>query len=226
MLEAFAKNIWVAKQKQKFFGLEIGTRMTVIDLNGQGDLLIHSPIGLTKELKAEIDKIGTVQFIVAPNKLHHLYIQDFRDAYRKARVYLAPGLSSKRPDLKDCNAIDADQEYNWATTVAYLPIQGIPLFNEVVFFHRESSTLIISDLGLHICDESPFLTRFFFKLAGTFGHFGLSKLERKIFIKDEKKFSHSLALILEWDFDKIILAHGRLITSDAKKIFEKAFFND
>src|SRR5207253_182649 len=46
------------------------TRMAVIRLSG-GGLFLWSPIPLTDGLRAEVDALGEVSHIVAPNSLHH-----------------------------------------------------------------------------------------------------------------------------------------------------------
>src|SRR5438128_6384746 len=40
-----------------------------------------------------------VQAMVAPNKLHHLFVAEYITSYPRAGVYAAPSLSKKRPDL-------------------------------------------------------------------------------------------------------------------------------
>lgn len=63
---------------------DFSTRMTVIRLP-DGGLFLHSPIRLDDGLRAELDALGTVRAVVAPNKAHHLYVGDYRVPYTKAR---------------------------------------------------------------------------------------------------------------------------------------------
>ena len=65
-LTELSENIWIANASQKVMGFEFGTRMTVIRL-GSGELFLHSPIPINERLKAEIDALGGVKYIVAPN---------------------------------------------------------------------------------------------------------------------------------------------------------------
>lgn len=74
MLRPIDRHLWVAEQPQKFWGLSVGTRMTVILLS-QGSLLLISPIKIDLETKAQLDSIGQVEFIIAPNLFHHLNIR-------------------------------------------------------------------------------------------------------------------------------------------------------
>ena len=51
-LRRLATDLWVAERPQRFFGLEVGTRMTVIRL-ADGSLLLHSPVVLDPALRGE-----------------------------------------------------------------------------------------------------------------------------------------------------------------------------
>ena len=53
MLQELAENIWVAAAPQRFLGLQIGTRMTIVRYNG-GKLFLHSPVPLTQELRQNL----------------------------------------------------------------------------------------------------------------------------------------------------------------------------
>ena len=56
-LRQLAKDLWVAERPQRFYGLEVGTRMTVMRLV-DGSLLLHSPIALDAALRRELDALG------------------------------------------------------------------------------------------------------------------------------------------------------------------------
>ena len=40
---------------------------------------------------------------------------------------------------------------------------------------------------------------------------------------DRKKTRQSIQRVNQWDFDKIIISHGKLITKNAKEVFSNAF---
>jgi hypothetical protein len=76
MLKSIAHEVWVADQPLKFFGLALGSRMTVIRLP-DGRLWVHSPVRLDEELLSELQALGPVGFLVAPSKVHHLFIKPY-----------------------------------------------------------------------------------------------------------------------------------------------------
>jgi hypothetical protein len=63
MLTKIDDSLWTADAPHLFFGLHIGTRMTVVKLRS-GGLLLHSPVEMTEKLRAEVDALGPVRHIV------------------------------------------------------------------------------------------------------------------------------------------------------------------
>ena len=80
-LRGFAPQIWIADGSPvSFFGFAYSTRMAVIQLSN-GGLFVWSPIALSAALKGEVDALGAVQSLVSPNKLHHLFLGEWKSAY-------------------------------------------------------------------------------------------------------------------------------------------------
>src|SRR5262245_65482882 len=97
-----APDLWVTERSFKlpYVRVEIGTRMTIIRL-AKGGLLVHSPVKLDNELRRSIDALGETRAIVSPNRLHHLFVQDYIAAYPQARVYAAHGYTQYRSMLRE-----------------------------------------------------------------------------------------------------------------------------
>ncbi len=98
MLKEVDTNIWVAEQNLKYWGLEVGTRMTVIQLEN-GELVVISPIKVDGKTINQINEIGKLGTIIASNLYHDLSIYDFKSIYSDAKIFAAPGLESKRQDI-------------------------------------------------------------------------------------------------------------------------------
>jgi hypothetical protein len=211
MLRELAADLWVTERPQRFGGVEVGTRMTVIRLPEE-QLFLHSPVTLDAGLRGELSRLGVPRFVVAPNRFHHLYVGEYTRAYPDLALFVAPGLETKRPDLAIRGVLNDDAPPGWRDQIDQLLVHGYPLLNEVVFLHRASRTLIVSDLVFNIHDDSPSLTRLICRLIGAYGRCGPSLLER-ILIRDRAAARNSLTRILTWDFDRVILAHGRVLES-------------
>lgn len=197
--------------------------MTVVDIDGRGSLLVHSPIKLSPELKSEIDSLGSVKYVIAPNRWHHLFISNFKSAYPDAKFYCAPGLEVKRKDFRFDGVVDADQKFPWNPYLEHKLVKGVPFFNEVVFYHSPSKTLILTDLAVHICESQSLLTRIVLRTIGSYKKFGWAKLEKLLYIKNKSAFQKSIEDILQWPVEKIVLTHGEPILSDGGTRLKDAF---
>jgi len=183
--------------------------MTVIRLSGER-LLLHSPVALDPTLRRELDALGEVRFAVAPNRVHHLYAGEVARAYPGARLWVAPGLERKRPDLAFEAVLGDEAPTEWRGEVDQVFFRGRPYENEVVFFHRASRTLILCDLAFNFGPRTAAPTRLLMKLLRSYGSLGPSKLD-PLLIRDRPAARQSLEQILAWDFDRIVVAHGEIL---------------
>lgn len=205
-MQQLHSDLWIADSPLRFVGLEIGARMTVVRLPGPR-LLLHSPVAATPELVREVAALGPVAYLVAPNRFHHLFVGEWLEACPEASLYVAPELDRKRRDLKIAGVLTDQPEPGWAGTIDQVPVSGFPLANEIVFFHRPSTTLIVTDLAFNIGPSSPPLTRLAFRLARAYGGLSSTLLER-LFVRDRSAFRRSLERVLEWPFERVVVAHG------------------
>ena len=209
-LRAVDRDLWIVERPQRFYGLEVGTRMTVIRL-ADGSLLLHSPVALDPPLRRDLDALGPVRHVVAPNRVHHLYAGDvarhYPDQQPAVQLWVGPGLERKRPDLAIAGVLGDEAPPAWKGQVDQVFFRGRPYENEVVFFHRASRTLILCDLAFNFGPRSPWLTRLLLQLIGGYGRFGPSRLD-PLLIRDRAAARGSLEHILAWDFDRVVLAHG------------------
>ncbi len=220
VLNELAKDLWAAWMPQSFYGLQFGARMTVVRL-GDGTLFLHSPIAIDERMKTEIDALGEVGHIVAPNLFHHLHAQSAVAHYPSAKLHVARGLDKKRPDLRPNAILGAGPPPGWGTEIEPLPVEGT-ILNETTFVHRPSGTLICSDLIENFGTSDHWPTRAYLKLSGVHGKPGLSRALRLAF-RDKRAGRKSLDAILEHDFDAICLAHGDPIFRDGREALRESY---
>ncbi|MCW5889860.1 MAG: DUF4336 domain-containing protein [bacterium] len=221
VLREIASDLWVAERPQRFFGLEVGARMTVIRLP-EGRLLLHSPLPLDGALRAELDALGSVAYAVAPNRVHHLYAGDVATAYPGARLWIAPGLQLKRPDLRYVDLLGDEAPEEWRGEVDQTFFRGRPYENEVAFYHRASRTLVTCDLAFNFRERTATATRLLMSLVRSYGYFGPSKLD-PLLIRDREKARASLERILAWNFDRVIVAHGDVQERDGNRLLREGY---
>ena len=221
MLREFAPNLWITEQPLRFFGIELGARMTVVRLAGSR-LLLHSPISHSREVAQQVEGLGSPAFLLAPNRFHHLYVHDWQSAYPTCRLYVAPGVETKRPDLRVSGILGESPVPDWSDVLDQTLVGGFPLANEVVFFHKPSATLIASDLVFNVDAASPALTRLAFRLMGAYGRPSSTVLER-LLIRDRAAFRRSLARILSWPIQRMVIAHGAVVEAGGHAALADAY---
>jgi hypothetical protein len=200
---------------------DFSTRMTVIRLPN-GGVFLHSPVRLTDQLRRELEGLGTVRAVVAPNKAHHLYVGDYRVPYPEARFYGALGLQSKRKDLAFFGMLGDEPMPEWRGTIEQHLFRGAPWLNEVVFFHPESRTLLLTDLAFNVPTGKVWGIPFVFRIMGAEGVFGPHRFIR-FAIRDGNAALRSLRKILEWNFDRVIVTHGDILETGGREKMKQAF---
>jgi hypothetical protein len=228
-----ASNLWIFDQPDFNTGVaKIGTRMTVIKLPS-GGLFLHSPIKLNgeNETKRALDALGEVRYVVAPSRAHHLFVGDYINTWPSAKLYGPPGLVGDVPDFRarigarrdlKLDGVLGDQpQSQWAGEIDQHLFKGASGLNEVVFFHRATRTAIFTDLVFNV--PADFRDAWiFYTLVGGRGQFGPHRLIR-LAIRDRKAARESVAKILEWDFDRVIVTHGDVLESGGHAKFAEAF---
>lgn len=228
MLKLIATNLWVAEQPLKYFGLEVGTRMTILRLNN-GELMVISSIQPATEMVDDLNQLGQISYIIAPNLYHHLFITPFQERYPNAELWATAGLKQKRPDLTIAQVLGNATGY-LPDGIATLPVLGFntlavrgptPL-EEWVFFHPATRTLILTDLAFHFDTQSSRTAQILTQLLGGYQQLRPSPLE-KIATRDKAAVRESIRQILKWDFDRVIVAHGSIVERDGKRQFQSGY---
>ena len=228
-LKRVADDVWIVDGPLIRFGppllkMPFSTRMTVIRIGG--DLMIHSPTPLTPELKTEVDGIGRPRWIVGPNRIHYWWIPDWHAAFPGADVYLAPRIREQagtRIDF-DCRALDRDHGYPWDDDIATLPVEG-NYMTEVVLFHRRSRTLVLTDLieNFEPRKISSWLMRILTRFGGVQDPDGAMPRDMRVSYRDKARLKAAVDIMIGWNPERIILAHGRWYDRNGADELRRAF---
>ncbi len=172
-----------------------------------------------------MDELGPVRFLVAPNKLHHLFLDAWKEAYPEALLYAPPGLRRKRKDLAfDADLADAPDPA-WAADVDQVIMHGSPFLTEVVFFHRASGTAIFTDLIQNFArDWFPGWRGLVARLDGIVApHPGAPREWRASFLIHRRQAQVALRRVLAWPIERVLIAHGDPIRSGGAAVVREAF---
>lgn len=229
-LEVFKLDtIWTIGHSLVFYGIPCHTRMTIVKLEN-GDLFVHSPIKIDENLKTEIDKLGIVKYIIAPNFLHHIFISDFSKLYPDAEIFISPVLKEKleKHQIKKYILLDDELKLNWCDEIKPILIKGNTMLGEFVFFHKKSKTLIVTDLIEYLTEDVKgmkdmnIMGKIF---SWSFDLYGKPKPspEFQWYTNDKIALMDCLENIIKLDFDSIIMSHGKLNDGDPKKLISMAY---
>ena len=207
-LAAVAPGLWSHVHRNRLpGGGSFPARMNVVRV-GDAATLVHSPTPVDDALAAEIAALGPVAYIVAPNCFHHLHVTAFLARFPGAKVYGAPGLAQKRPDLPLAGTLDDAAAMPWAGLLDHITLAGSPKLNEVVFFHRASHSLLVTDLLFNVTAPDSWMTALILWLMGTYKRLGPSRLLRWRLTKDRRALKASVERMLAWDFVRVLPGHG------------------
>ncbi len=221
MLEPIGPDIWHATHHFKVAGMPLSSRMTVVRLQGER-LWLHSPVPLTDALKGQLKQLGQVAYIVAPNKMHHLFAGPCSRAYPDALLYGAPGLQHKRPDLPDLRILTPASMPAWQPELDQVFVAGLPFGNETVWFHHPSKTLIVTDFVQWWVGDLPVSTRFFALLTGVRKQLAIPYSIR-LLIRDKAATRASARQIMQWPIERVLFAHNGIIDQNARAALQAAF---
>ena len=233
-LKPFSDGIWIADGKVIHMNFPLGikvpfsTRMTVVRLN-DGGLWCHSPVEPVPELLRQIDALGEVRHLVSPNKIHYAHIAAWKRHYPQALAWASSGVRERAALQHIAVCFDADlgaaAPPQWADDLAQMPFAGSAAMEETVFFHRASRTLILADL-IENFETAKFPSRFWagvMKLTGIADPDGKAPADWRATFKDKTAARACLKQMLDWQPEKIILAHGRCYETGGTDELRRAF---
>ncbi len=219
MLIPWTEGVWTDTREARFFGVETGTRMTVVRL-AEGGLFVHSPVALDDATRAAVDALGEVRAVVAPSIFHHLSVAQWMAAYPQAVFGACPGLEWKRPDLAFTCVVGDQPHPIWARDLEQVYFSS-RRENELDFYHPPSRTLLVTDALLNLSTHPKASTRFVARLMGNRAP-GVGWVE-PFMVRDRKLARRQVDRMLAWDFDRVILAHGAMIQEGGKQALTDAY---
>lgn len=221
MINEHTPSLWTVDHDFHVMGIPMTTRMTLARIHDDQWAAI-SPVPLTDTDLQKINDSAKVRYIIAPNNFHHLFINNAKRYWPDAEVYTPASLIKKRPDLTGSTLIDDQTTQPWSDTLTPLRIHGSDAIEEFVFFHQESSTLVVTDICFNIIDPQGFKLKLFTLLSGTRGGLKTSRI-MKLLYRNKSSLKQSVEKITQWPFDRLIVAHGDVVEQNAATEFKASF---
>jgi hypothetical protein len=199
-------------------------KMTVFRL-GSGEIAVHSAIAMDEAGMTALEAIGQPSWILVPNSLHSSDTSWYGERYPSARV-LVP--AAKRTKLfEKVRRIDGSLDDDWPEALrgelAIVPLHGTRI-GEVAIVHLPSRTLVLTDAVFNYRGKDlPLVARMIMRANRAYGRFGPSRIFTSFVIDDRDAFLGSIDALLEHDFDRVIMSHGRILATGGKSAIRDAF---
>jgi hypothetical protein len=199
-------------------------KMTVFLLSS-GELALHSAIAMDEAGMAALEAVGRPAWILVPNLHHASEAGWYADRYPSARVLVPAEIRERLFDKVP--RIDGSLDDDWPEAlrgeVAAIPLRGTRT-GEVACVHAPSRTLVLTDACFHYRgDDLPTLARMFMRLNGAYDRFGPSRIFKSFAVADRDALEASIEELLEHDFDRVIVSHGRTLPSGGREALREAF---
>lgn len=105
----------------------------------------------------------------------------------------------------------------WAEDLEQELIKGSRFIEETCFFHKPSRTLIVGDLiQVHELHTGDVFGNAIKRAGGTAAPDGGTSRDIKASFWDRKALRASVERVMDWDFDRLIMAHGPCLSDGAK----------
>lgn len=196
------------------------TRMTVARLS-DGGLWVSSPIPSSLELLNRLTQLGPVRHLVSATPRHHWRLEGWHALFPEAELWscrLSPFTLGNRK--LPVTVLGDAAPAAWAADLDQASLQGVG-FNEVVFLHNASGTLLVDDIvQSHEHHPGNPLVNAVVRFGGLRSPGGVAR-DIRATIRDRAAARAWAERVLSWDFDQLVMAHGPIIRTGAKGYFEE-----
>ncbi|WP_230530280.1 DUF4336 domain-containing protein [Microvirga roseola] len=228
-LKPVADDLWIVDSgPQHAAGLALPVRMSVIRLPS-GGMWLHSPTRFSEPLRREIEALGPIRHLVAPNIAHWTHLKEWQAHCPEARTSAAPNLRQRSQVQSQGVRLDRDlgetPPEDWNGVIEQIMVPGGGGFTEVAFFHRPTRTLLLADLVQNLePGKLPIGTRLFAALNGILAPDGKAPAYLRLAIRLRRSEARQAAeRILAWNPERVILGHGRWFEKEGTAQLKHAF---
>jgi hypothetical protein len=227
-LEQVGDALWLAKGEiVSFYGFPYPTRSVIARLR-DGGLWVWSPVRLSEELRDAVDGIGVVTHLVGPNKLHHLYLQDWKARYPAADIWGPESLVRKRRDLSFREPLTDAPPPEWQQDLDQAWFRGSPAMDEIVFYHQPSRTVVVADLienfgRAFLREHWSWWQRPLARLDGISAQNPGPPREWRLSFVNRAPARAARNKVLGWTCEQVVMAHGDWQRSDGHAFLCRAF---
>ncbi len=222
MLQVLEPNqLWCIADAMPMLGLRFGARLTIARLRDD-TLWVYAPFAISDEDEAAIREYGDVAHIVAPNPFHFKEIGEFTRRFPDAQLWVVPALATKLDELPHLPLHSLPPA--WARDFDGQLFDAALGYQEWIFCHRATKSLILTDLVLNVPRPDNPLGRVVGAVLDEGRGCKSSRLVRAAIYggRDLKRAREQVNEILRWNFRRIVMAHGDIVARDGKRVLRRA----
>jgi len=203
----------------RVLGMPLPVRMTVVRL-ASGDLWLHSPTRFDEGLRQELERVGRIRHIVAPNSAHWSFVKDWQQRVPEAETWAAPGLRHRSQVKRSGVRLDHDLSETppaaWGAEMEQVIVPGGAGFREVCFFHKASRALVLTDLVVNVeAEKLPLWMRPGARLAGVVAPNGKAPAYLRLVVLAKRREARAAASrLLGFEPGRVVFTHGRWFERD------------
>jgi len=217
-----------SKPFARFGLLPVGGRSTAIKLqNGGVWVLASTP--LTDETKAKLAEMGEVKYIVGPDAVHWLYLEEFKKSYPSAKLIGVEPLIEKTKDKFQFDGVygkDAPgTRYGYESEIDACYFSGF-VNKDVAFCHKSSKTLVIADLLFNLPAREQYSKTRSVPIVGSLPLGPWSYMHKRFVWSsglDPEAMRRDAKTVAGWKFERVIPCHGDVIEKDGDKAWREAY---
>jgi len=224
--EVIPDRLWtiVTYYRTAFTGKQRLTQMgNLVRLQNQ-NLVLVNPVELTPDIQDKIRKLGKLTHVITHTHGHNLFIPNVKQAFPDVTVVGQsdhPNVLHKKNLVLDQSLPDSGmwlEEFQCKT-------MNIGFGKEVALVHKPTKSLFITDLAAKYEMKDDWYHRFYLYLQKMPLNELSSQMYFSLFVTEKDVLREQLREVFNFDWDKLIMGHGRPIFSDAKSALKKALEN-
>ncbi|MBW7969581.1 SDR family oxidoreductase [Bradyrhizobium sp. BR 10289] len=215
-------DVWIADDAPiSAAGLVLPIRMTVIRLSN-GDLVLHSPVRYSPALRDELESLGSIRYLLAPNVAHWTFLPEWQRQLPQATTFAARGLSARKQVREAGLRIDRElggtTPQEWSQELETIVVTA-PMFSEVEIFDKRSRTLILTDLVQNLDSRHlPVSNQAAVSLLGNARPDGKAPIYLRLLLRlGGRSVQAAAERLVSLKPERVIFAHGDWFDSAATK---------
>src|SRR4051812_17970761 len=208
-----ADDVWIVNDKPiQAAGLRLPVRMTFLRLPN-GALLLHSPVRYSLSVRAELERIGPIKYLLAPNVAHWMFLSEWQKAVPEAVTFAVPGLARRKQvqaaGIRIDRELSDDNPGEWADDIETVLLRA-PLFCEAEVCDKRSRTLILTDVVQNLDPEALWYpARVIARLLGISKPDGKAPVYLRLIIRlGGRPVQAAAQRLISFAPQRVIFAHG------------------